>query len=187
MKGTIKITAANEQIEKAMQMLEGIPGGAEKALSLAINRTLDSAKTEAVRAVSDEYTIKQKNVRPTLRVKKSNASTLEAEIISEGSNINLMEFKVSPRTDTTGNKRKPIRVQVKKGGGDTLTRAFVWNGNVFEREGNTRLPISRLFGPAAPVMLNNEQVVERVQKKAVETVEKRLDHEVGRLLDKAVK
>lgn len=183
----IQVTATSEQIEQAMRMLEGIPGGAEKALSLAMNRSLDSAKTEAVRAVADEYTVSRKNIRPTMRVKKSNASNLEAEIVSTGASLPLMEFKVAPRSDTTGNRRQPIRVQVKRGGGDTLTRSFIHAGRVHERIEETRLPIRPLSGPAVPVMLNNEQVVERVERKALETVEKRLDHEVGRLLEKAVK
>lgn len=183
----IQITAKSDEIEKAVKMLAGVPGGAQKALSLALNRSLDSAKSEAVRAVAEEYTVKQKQVRPTMRAKKSSASNLEAEIVSTGASLPLMEFKVAPRSDTTGNRRQPIRVQVKKGGGGKLTRSFIHKGRVYEREGETRLPIRPLSGPAVPVMLNNEQVVERVEKKAIETVEKRLDHEVGRLLDKAVK
>ena len=182
----IKITATSDQIEKAVKMLAGVPGGAEKALSRSINRALDSAKTEAVRAVAEEYTVKQKQIRPTMRVKKSSTSNLEAEIVSTGGSLNLMEFKVTPRSDTTGNRRQPIRVQVKRGGGGKLTRSFVHSGRVYEREGESRLPIRPLSGPAAPVMLNNEQVVDRVTDKAIETVDKRLDHEINRILDGAV-
>ena len=183
----IQITATSEQIEKAMQMLESIPGSAEKALSLALNRSLEATKTEAVRAASQEYTAKQKSIRPLIKLKKSGAKSPEAEISSVGRRINTMEFKVAPKTDTTGNKRKPIRVQVKKGGGATLTRSFVHDGRVFTRIGSTGKHIRPLYSPAVPQMLNNEHVVERTEKKAVETVEKRLDHEVGRILDKAVK
>ena len=181
----IKITATSEQIEKAVKMLTGVPGGAEKALSLSLNRALDSAKTEAVRAVAEEYTVKQKIIRPTMRVKKSSTSNLEAEITSVGGSLNLLaNFKVSPRTDTTGNKRQPIRVEIRKKG--TLTRSFVHKNHVWSRIGKERLPIRPLYGPAVPVMLNNEQIVDRVTDKAIETVDKRIDHEISRILDGAV-
>ncbi|MNP86815.1 hypothetical protein D3C76_1872870 [compost metagenome] len=44
------------------------------------------------------------------------------------------------------------------------------------------LPIEELHGPAIPRMLNESQVVEHIQNEAKERMEKRLEHEIKRIL-----
>ncbi|MNC70456.1 hypothetical protein D3C75_1212690 [compost metagenome] len=44
------------------------------------------------------------------------------------------------------------------------------------------LPIEELHGPAIPRMLNEPQVVEHIQEEARDRMDKRLDHEIKRIL-----
>ena len=178
------IKATSKQIEKAEKLLAGIPGGAEKALMRALNRAIESAKAEAVRAVGDVYTAKPKTVRAGIFLRKASPKKLEANLVSSESNLRLKEFKVSPKADTTGNKRRPIRAEIKKGRQlDDLERAFVWDGHVYEREGDYRIPIRPRFGPGVPIMLNNDAIVDRVMEQAVKSVDKALEHEIEHILD----
>ena len=48
----------------------------------------------------------------------------------------------------------------------------------FFRKGKSRLPIEKLFGPAVPQMARNKETVRYIEKEAVSTYEKRLEHEI---------
>lgn len=54
---------------------------------------------------------------------------------------------------------------------------------IYEREGPERLPIRELYGPATTQMMySNEAVLDSIEEKMAETYEKRLDHEILRVL-----
>lgn len=172
-----------QSIANAERMLKGIPGGLQKAVRLSFNRALEEGRTEAIRAVTSEYTLKAKTVRPTFKFKKASTSRLDAELSSRGANLPLEEFSHRPTSDTTGAKRKQVRVAVKKGSPKPIGQGFIWKGQVRQRAGSDRLPIPHKYGIAVPVALNNDEVVDIVVEKIGESVEKRLDHETQRLLD----
>lgn len=169
--------------KRASELLETIPRGYQTALTRAFNRALQEGRTEATRAVTKEYTLKAKQVRPTFKMQKASRSRLEASLDSAGQDLPLEEYKHRPHSDTTGNERKRVKVGVKKGGLKDIDRGFIWQGRVMRREGRARLPIERRFGPAVPITLNNDEVVENVVDKISESVNKRLEHETDRLLN----
>ena len=178
----IKITA-DKAVERAKKLLSEVPGGVETALMRAVNRAAQSGKAQAVREVRARYTVKAGDIRKTLTTTKATRTSLEAEIVSRGSPLSLASFKHTPRTDTTGASRKRVRVAVKKEGGlKPLGQAFVWQGKIMQRVGKTRLPIEKKIGPAVPSMIGNPEVVEAIEEQTQETVVKRLDHEVNRIL-----
>ncbi|MFG6179679.1 phage tail protein, partial [Halomonas sp. THAF12] len=136
--------------------------------------------------VRKEYEIKSKDVGETLQVTKANRSSLGAEVRSQGELIPLDRFKVSPKT-VNPKRKSPIKVAVKKDGLKKVMGAFVLDINgkkVFERTGESRLPIRRLFGPSVPQMINNEAVHEEIHAQGQETFENRLDHEINRILNR---
>ena len=53
-----------------------------------------------------------------------------------------------------------------------------------ERVSSRRLPLKQLYGPAVPSMVKNEEVIERIQKEATETLEKRIDAEINNILQR---
>jgi hypothetical protein len=58
------------------------------------------------------------------------------------------------------------------------------NGHVgvFMRSSKKRLPVNELYGPAVPIMLNSPEIVGHLQTEANKRLQKRLDHEVNRVL-----
>lgn len=175
--------AADRALERAGRLLSEVPGGVEKALVSSLNRAAQMGKTQATREVTSRYTVKAKDVRPTMKLSRATKSSLEAEIESRGPALGLSHYRHSPRSDTTGSRRKPIRVAVKRDGGlKPLGKAFVWRGKIMERSQRTRLPINKMMGPSVPSVMNNPEIVDAVLQTSEENVVKRLDHEVNRIL-----
>ena len=180
------VTVTDSNIEKAQRMLFGLKGAAPRALSASINRGIQNARANVVREIRKEYTAGAGDIRRTIKLSRSTPKRLEAVITSSGSTLPLSSFSVRPMT-VSGRRRTPVRVSVKRGGGQALQRAFILRPggrpNVFERVSSSRLPIRRLFGPSVPQMLGNESVVKRVGDLAQQTMETRLDHEINRILN----
>lgn len=182
-----RIELADKMLEKAEGMLEGIPGASKKAVARALNRALSSGRTAGVREARKVYTAKAGDIRADFGgIKKASSSDLTAGLIGRGSNLSLTKYLYKPKTDTTGARRAPVYAAVRKGGAKPLgDRAFIWDSHAFIRVGATRLPIKKLYGPAVPGLLNNEQVVDAVMDTLEETAERRLDHEILRILEGA--
>ncbi|WJZ69991.1 hypothetical protein PVP_XSN000012 [Vibrio phage PVP-XSN] len=174
-----------KQIERAELLLRNIPGWANKVMARVLNRSTQTARASMVSEVREEYTAKAKAIRNTISIKKASSSRPEAVVESVGSPLPLRDFKVNPRTQN-GRRRTPIRVSVKKGNSHSFGSAFVLRTggsiNVFERVGKRRLPIRKMFGPSVPQMIGNESVINRIAVRTESTAEKRLDHEIDRLL-----
>lgn len=174
------------QLDKLQEKLKDIPEKIPIVTARAINRSAESAKTQAGRSVRETYVIKQKDVTSTIKIKKAYPADLSAQIKSTGSALEIMKFKVR------ANRPLPTRgkyavVSVKKGSSKMINGSFVigmGNGhtNVFTRVSKKRLPIRGHYGPSIPQMLGNENVVSKVEDKAMEVLETRLEHEIGRVL-----
>lgn len=111
---------------------------------------------------------------------------MAAVVRSKGNLIPLDRFKVTPRT-VQPKRKKPIKIAVKKNGAKSGGRAFVADINgikVFKRVNKRRLPINRLFGPSIPQMLDNEEIREKINQEGFDTFNRRLDHEINRILSR---
>lgn len=172
-----------EALKKATERLEGIPNGIETALRLSFNRALSEGRTAGTREVTKAYTVKAKNVRPTFAMHKATKSDLNAELLSTGKRLSLDTFTHRPQADTTGAKRKEVRVSIRKGSLKPVNQGFVHRAMIFQRLGKTRLPVQKQFGPAVPAMLDHEAVSDVVVETLGKSVDKRLAHETKRLLD----
>ncbi len=175
-----------EQLKKAGIWLYSVKDGVPKAVTSAINRTAENIKAEAVRKTQGTYDIKSSDVRKTLRITRATKGNLTAYVKSLGSPIPLIQFKVRPASPQ---KRPPavLTASVKRSGGKPIPGAFVsrmgsGHTGVFERWGKPRLPIRELYGPPVPVMLDEPGVRQHIEQQAVIRLEKRLDHEILRLL-----
>jgi hypothetical protein len=181
------ITVSAEKMEYAERMLRNIPGAAKRAAANAINRASESARTEAARKVRELYYIKQSDVTSTIKLYRATPEDLSSVVVSRGNLLALSKFRVTP-SQPQPNRRRPIIVRVKRGSGGIITGAFVARMSsghigVFNRIGKTRLPIIQRYGPSVPQMLGNPSVTNWVEQKAYETLDKRLDHEINRILE----
>lgn len=185
--GGVMVDIAEDSLDRATKLLAGIYGGVYKAVGSALSRAAASGKTAAKGAVTKEYTISQSEF--LARTKNINHFVRESSgVISvvfgfRGNVIPLMKF------NTRVNGSGQIITQVKRSGSaETLNRAFSarmgGHHGVYERTGPDRFPVKELFGPATPqMMLSNEAVTDEIDAKMDETYEKRIDHEILRLLN----
>lgn len=180
----IEITA--EAVERVEAILAGVPKGAERALSNAINRGISRVKTGAIKRVKEIYTVQSSafNEATRIRVNKASTGNLVGFVSFAGYKIPLYKFKVTP---TAPGVRKQVRAAVMKGGGTPFEDAFIaqmrsGHIGVFERETEKRFPIEEKMGLSAAQMVGNEKVIETLEEEAQQLVNQRLEHEIDRLL-----
>lgn len=178
----IKVEAVNNSIERAAQLLEGVPGGIEQALVSSFNRALQEGRTAGTREATKRYTVKAGIVRKTMAMHRASKGNLDAELVSRGRRLPLKQFSHKPTSDTTGNKRKQVRVAVRQGTLKPLGQGFIYRGMVMQRLGSARLPIEQKFSISVPNILNDDGVVDAIQERMGQSVEKRLAHETERIL-----
>lgn len=195
------IEISNEQIERVNAVLRGIQGGAEKVFCNSINRALGTIRTTAGKQIREVYAISQRDLRPkeNIRLKKANRNDLIGEVFFADRSIPLYRFNVSPRqpiwrgkvkaavlkTESQKEFEKAFIATVRAGGEE---HTGVWERKV-ERTGdpddrkNSRFPIVEFFGPSVADMAGNSVVVEQVENAAQETINKRIEHEITRILN----
>lgn len=179
-----------------------IPKQMPQAMAQAQNRTVDHLYTQISREVRKDYSIKDKDVKSTLKKRYTNAASLNAAVTSTGRTLTLYNhFRVSPNQPRPGTRYK-VKVTIKKGQRQTIggaPSAFVaamkgivvsdkgpsLNYQVVRREGNKRYPVTVLRSLSVPQMVSNKKVMKRIKKSAEEMLKKRTDHEIDRRITKA--
>lgn len=183
----IAVDIAEESLDRVTKLLAGISGGVYKAVGSALTRAADAGKTAAKRPVTREYAISQSEFLAQTRninhfVRESDGG-LSVVFGFRGNVIPLMKF------NTRVNNKGQVVTQVKRSGtAATLERAFTaqmgGHRGVYERVGTQRFPVEELYGPVTPQMMYaNEEVTDEIEAKMAETYEKRIDHEILRLLN----
>lgn len=176
------------QLNRVAQALRGIPKGYEKAVSRAMNRAATAGRAAAVATIRNEYTLKASTIRRHFTIEKASVGSLEALVIGKGAMLPLVQYKTRPKTDTTGNTRKPVRVQVKrKGGAKRLGSSFVFKGKILQRLGKKSLPVKEAYGPAIPLIASNDEISRNVRNVMQETFAERIDHEAGYAINEFTK
>lgn len=179
------IEITSEQIDRIHALLGGIQNAPQKVIYNVLNRAVTNVKTTSSREVRITYKIKNSDLtsRQNIKIAKAGPSRLEASIEFSGNLIPLMKFDVTPKQP----QRKTVSASVLAGGGKKqLVHAYVANlkygVGVFERETSERESSRELYGPAAAVMVENDDVLKKVQNNAIETIDKRVEHEISRIL-----
>lgn len=182
-------------IEDVEKRLGNMKKNAPTVVSRAINRAIQNVKKNMGKETSERYFITSGEVKKTVNVTKATKSRLQAAAISQGAGIALSKFKVNPKTPVRyrGASRTPkvYRAGVKKAGGvkplDGNPKSFVavmksGHVGVFSRTSAKSLPIKQLYGPSVPQMVKNEDIMDKINRDANETLQKRIDAEINNLL-----
>jgi hypothetical protein len=184
------ISLGNDRLQKAKNMLVGFEKEIPQVVARAINRSIENARSNVVREVRDRYNVRAKDIRTSIKISRANKNYPTAVLSSTGGPLPTMAFQVRPGT-VNGKRRTPITVSVKKGQSEKLDRAFIamvgGKTGVYERIGQTRLPIRQMYGPSVPQMIGNDEIVKEIADKARAMLDDRLDHEIKRVLDGALK
>ena len=176
------ITITAEQIERVNLILSGVPGGIEKALSSTIRRANNTVRSETLKGITTVYAITRQNVRAETTIKvrtQSSDGGIVGTVLFAGHKIPLYRFNVSP---TIPIQRATVSAAV------PFQDAFIarmqsGHTGMFERDGSKRLPISEFMGPSTAQMAGNSIVLADVEEKAQEVIDKRVEHEITRILN----
>ena len=185
--GGVIVDVVEDSLDKATRLLAGINGGVYKAVGSALSRAAATGKTAAKQPVTKEYTISQSEFLARTRTinhfVRESSGGISVVFGFRGNVIPLMKF------NTRVNGSGQIVTQVKRSGSaETLNRAFSaqmgGHKGIYERVGVKRFPVEELYGPATPQMMySNEEVTDEIERKVADTYEKRIDHEILRILN----
>jgi len=181
------IEITSEQIDRIHLLLGGIKNAPQKAIYNVLNRAVSTVKTTSSKEVRKTYKIKHSDLtgNQNVRITKAGPSHLEAAISFAGNLIPLMKFNVTPKQP----QHKLVSASVlSRGGKSKLIHAYVANlgkygVGVFERETSARDSSKQLYGPSTAHMVENGDVLNRVQAAAMDTIDKRVEHEISRILN----
>ena len=183
------IQITNEQIERVNLILSEVPKGAEKALSSVIKRATSTVRSETIKGITEVYAISRQYIRAetTINMRTRNADGGVVGVVSfAGHKIPLYRFSVSP---TLPVQRATVKAAVKRGNAQTpFDHAFIakmksGHTGMFERDTSARLPISEFMGPSTAQMAENSVILAEVEGKAQEVINKRVEHEITRILN----
>lgn len=201
------IEITNEQIERVNLILSGVPNGAEKAITSVIQRATSTVRSEVVKGITGVYAISRQNIRAetTIKVRTRKADGGVVGTVSfAGYKLPLYRFNVSPTLPVKTGENTPVKTEngwrmlpksqqvkaaVKRSSPQTpFIDAFIAEMNnghtgMFERDGTARLPIFEKMGLSVPQMAANSVVLEQVEEKAQEVINKRIEHEITRILN----
>lgn len=156
---------------------------ARTVLMRSINRSAASGKTIASKKVRQEYVLKAGTVNQATKIAKASTSSLEAKITWKGPMVNLKNFRINPKTRPKRKTKRQMVAEVKKGKKAAYKGAFIGpNGQVFRRTTKKRFPIKPVYGPSIPHLMGADQVREETQKRTLEVLIKRVDHEINRMI-----
>ena len=178
------IQISTEGLEHANKALQAIPGAFPRAVAAATNRVLEGMRTDAVTETAKKYFVKPSEIRKSLTLKKSSAGNLMGAMVSRGSRKSLADYQLTPKTPRKG--KNGLQGAVKRDGVKNIERGFLLRrGSGYKpymRVGSGKWAVQFLISPAIPQIVKNDETVELMREKAAERFEKRLDHEVLRLL-----
>jgi hypothetical protein len=196
----IRVEPDKKQYSDINELLKHLPGEAEKATVMALNKTIKGVRSEVVKAVTATYLIKAADVRETIDVKGATKNDMQATLKSRGSVLGIQHFRHSPKK-ALPRPKVGIKVQDRRDSkGGKLPGTFVIDGleGIFRRENAARLykrgkragsagiHLERVPGPAVPSMISTVIDEQNLQEKAGDRMAKELDAAVNMILVKGI-
>ena len=183
----VAVDIAEESLDHVQKVLSGISGGWQKAVGSALARAAAAGKTVAKKAVTAEYSISAGTFLAETKNVNNFQNTMGGDVSVNfgfaGCVIPLMKFNTR-----VGHDGRVVTQVMRHGAAEALNHAFSaqmgGHRGIYERLGPERFPVKELYGPATPQMMySNEQVTDQIEEKVAETYEKRIDHEILRIMN----
>lgn len=183
---TVRIEQVGQnKLDHVNKVLAGIGHGDApmRAVRSAALRAAQKGKTEAGRFAAATYSINKGTFMANCKIKVETGggagSVTSVGISFSGSVIPLIEF------DTHWGKGGGLTTTVKQST-ETLAHAFAapvyGRTQAHEHEYGTTGPVETLYGPSTGQMMQDDQISEDMSNLIAETFDKRIDHEISRLL-----
>ncbi len=184
------IEITQDTIDRVSVILSGVPAEVPKVFTRAINRSLGTVKAEAYSGVTNRYALTRSTLKDYTkdRVRKASNSDICGTVEFSGMRIPLYKY-------TTTTPKKSIRGVLVQSGQmyrQTFEHAFIAtmtnpkeknHTGIFEREGKARLHIKQLLGSSMRAMVSETSVLDNVYKKSQAMLDKRIEHEIDRILN----
>ena len=175
------------KLDRVTKLLSGISGGVYRAIGSSIKRSAQHGLTIGMKIVSEEYAIGSSSLKKYTKnintVVKEGKSSFQVTFGYRGNVIPLIQF------DTTVGKdgrvfSRVLRTNARKSLDHVFRATMGSHVGVFERLGPDRFPVKELFGPSAvQAFYAREEVVDKMNDAILETYEKRIEHEISRILN----
>lgn len=152
-------------------------GAALQAGCYAVNHTVAKAKTQVKKALAPQSGLKQSDIDKEIRQISASPGRPEASLLASGAYHRLSEF--SARSTDSGVSAAPWNVR------RIFPHTFIirpYGGGVFKRKGNSRFPVSQLWGPAIPKEMVKDQALAAWERTLAAELPARVAHEWGRLM-----
>lgn len=195
----IEITVDKDTIERKLGSLKN---RASLVMARAANRAMTTGKKVIKSETAKRYFVRQKDVESILKTTRAKTRYPYVRLIYKDDHKNLVTWNkrgksvvtpYAPVSFSSGNPDPEVYyAQVMKGGGkralEGKRKPFVQiarkstNVALFRRTGEGN-KIEGVAGPALPQVVGNKEVMERLEKEARETMEKRIEHEIDWILE----
>jgi hypothetical protein len=205
MMSNIEIRMPDAAIDEVSRLLREVPRGAERALSNAINRGLTTARCETEKQIKQVYDLQKTTVRreSVIEILRCTPDSLIGAVTFSGHKIPLYNFGVTPRQPSSSGAKVPVKikgrwamatpgdavsVRIRKDGTHKKSRtAFIARMSsghigVFERTDSNSSEIRERPGLSVAQMAGDSVVREQVESAAMDTIDKRVEHEISRIL-----
>ena len=182
---SVKVSSAGVSLDRVTAILSGIPGAVPAAVRGALKRAGDTATAQAGRFAAAEYHLSQgafnANSKQNVKQEDSAGGGVSLTIKFAGRVLPLLTFQA--RYSRGSLMYAKVR---RDSGGGTLRHVFTASlgGRLgaYERVGKSRFPLSKKYGPSTAHMMQHEEVVKQMDKTISETYDKRIEHEITRIL-----
>ncbi len=174
-------------VEEVKMLLSGVKNGAAKAITRSINRAISSTTAKAGKLVRKDLNVSVADGKRGVETKKATYSKLSGSFKQKNKPY---PFILDKKVMFGGRKLKKsgYSLQIKKSKGrKKIKRAFYLRTtkgyeNIFVRYGRGKKDIKAGYTTSPTDILRNPAVTDELNKHAADTVQKRLEHETGRLL-----
>lgn len=181
------ITIDGSDLLKAETLLKNIPKGIEKAVKRSVNETAAGTKSDMAKEAAKNYKVKVGDVKKVISVHKGQDG-FSAVVSSTGKPLPLSFFNPLPgHVQHRGKRNEPVSVEVKRGKRKRVKGGFIakmdsGHVGVMKRVWKRRLPIDELYTVSMARMIDDKEVISRIEEKAEERLEKRFTHNVDSIL-----
>lgn len=162
----------NADVDKALSGLSDLQKKVVPAATAsALNKTINTCRTEAARVIKGSSGIKVSTVKEALPISKANKNKQWAEITARKRPTNLIEY-VSTANKRVGAFRNKPGVRAKTNKTYTVTGSFIAPAKgsgkllVLQRRGANRLPTRTIYGPSVYNSFKNEKTQTTIKNTA---------------------
>jgi len=184
-----EVSVNREQVNEVLRLLNGIQNEANTALRRSINNTLSGTKTAVSKGIGQTITLKAKEIKSYIRVKRAKNSELSGRVILSGVLIPAIKFRNRQVRNGVSLKIWKQDRPVKLRHSFYAEMASGHRGIFYRKQLSTgvyagRLPIIEQFGPNITTAYEKTPgLANRVEREAADRLLEQINNQVNFILN----